>query len=92
VVPGQGGAGVTQGVKADAVLGAYKAVQAALRLLRPGNKNTQVTELITKIAESYKLNGLEGVLSHELKKHLIDGNNVILNKESFDQRVDEHEF
>lgn len=32
------------------------------------------------------------MLSHDLKKYLIDGNNVILNKESFDQRVEEHEY
>ena len=32
------------------------------------------------------------MLSHDLKKYLIDGNNVILNKETFDQKVEEHEY
>ncbi len=32
------------------------------------------------------------MLSHELKKHLIDGNNVIINKETFDQKVEERDF
>ena len=32
------------------------------------------------------------MLSHELKKHLIDGNKVIINKETFEQRVDPQEF
>jgi hypothetical protein len=32
------------------------------------------------------------VVSHELKKHLIDGNKVILNKQTFDQKVEEQEF
>lgn len=27
-----------------------------------------------------------------MKKHLIDGNKVILNKQTFDQKVDEEEF
>jgi len=35
---------------------------------------------------------LEGVLSHELKKHLLDGNTCIINKATFDQKVEEHEF
>ena len=47
---------------------------------------------MTTIAETYKCNQLEGELSHELKKHLIDGNNCIISKEQFDQKVDEHEF
>jgi hypothetical protein len=37
-----------------------------------------------KIIESYKCNPLEGVLSHELKKHLIDGNNAIILRKDFD--------
>jgi methionyl aminopeptidase len=36
--------------------------------------------LIAKVCESYGVNAVEGVLSHELKKHLIDGNKVIINK------------
>jgi hypothetical protein len=51
-----------------------------------------VTEIIQKVADSYGVAPLEGVLSHELKKHLIDGNKVIINKETFDQRVDNAEF
>eukprot|EP01017_Pseudomicrothorax_dubius_P027121 TRINITY_DN3087_c0_g1_i2.p1 TRINITY_DN3087_c0_g1~~TRINITY_DN3087_c0_g1_i2.p1 ORF type:complete len:364 (-),score=126.71 TRINITY_DN3087_c0_g1_i2:36-1127(-) len=78
--------------KSDVVLAAYNALQASLRLLKPGSTNAQVTETIGKIAAAYKVNPLEGVLSHELKKHLIDGNSVIINKETFDQRVEEAEF
>lgn len=60
--------------------------------MKPGSKNDDVTQTINKVCESYKVNPVEGVLSHELKKHLIDGNNVIINKETFDQKADEHEF
>lgn len=38
------------------------------------------------------MNAVEGVLSHEIKKHLIDGNKCIINKETFEQKVDEFEF
>jgi curved DNA binding protein len=80
------------GPKADAILAAYKAKEAALRLIKPGHTNNQVTALIAKVCESYNVNAVEGVLSHELKKHLIDGNKVILNKETFDQKTEEQEF
>lgn len=32
------------------------------------------------------------MLSHKIKKHLIDGNDVIINKETSEQRVEEWEF
>jgi curved DNA binding protein len=83
---------VVTGRKADVILAAYKAAQAALRLIKPGNFNNQVTETIKKVCDSYHVAPLEGVLSHDLKKHLIDGNKVILNNETFEQKVDDQEF
>ena len=73
-------------------MAAYNALQAGLRLLKPGFTNDNVTEVISKVADVYKTNPLEGVLSHELKKHLIDANTVIINKETFEQSVETHEF
>jgi curved DNA binding protein len=81
-----------EGKKADVILAAYNAIQASLRLLRPGNKNNDVTEAIGKLCTAYGVNPVEGVLSHDLKKHVIDGNNVIINKTTFDQKVDDYEF
>ena len=63
-----------------------------MRLLKPGNFNNQVTDAIRRVCESYEVSPLEGVLSHDLKKHLIDGNKVIINRETFDQKVDDQEF
>jgi methionine aminopeptidase len=74
----------TEGKKADVVLAAYNSIQAALRCLRPGNLNYQVTDIIAKTCENYKVNPLEGVISHDVKKFMIDGNNCIINKETFD--------
>merc|ERR1712066_643973 len=39
-----------------------------------------------------KCKPLQGVLSHELKKHVIDGNRCIIGAETTDERVDEFEF
>lgn len=83
---------VITGKKADVILAAYKATQAALRLIKPGNFNNQVTDAIAKVCDSYKVSPLEGVLSHDLKKHLIDGNKVIINRETFEHKVDDQEF
>lgn len=73
-------------------MAAYNAIQASLRGLRPGNNNYQLTDIIAKTSEDFKVSPLEGVLSHDVKKFMIDGNNCIINKETFDQKVEEHEF
>jgi len=80
------------GRKADAILGAYNAMQAAQRLIKEAGTNTSVTEAIAKVCEAYGVNPVEGALSHKMKKHLIDGNDVIISKETPDQRVEEFEF
>ena len=61
-------------------------------MIREAGTNTEVTEAIAKVCEAYECNAVEGVLSHKVKKHLIDGNDVILNKETSTQQVDEYEF
>ncbi|KAK2159528.1 hypothetical protein LSH36_151g02036 [Paralvinella palmiformis] len=66
------------GRKADAILAAYYAAEAALRLIKPGNENYTVTEAIQKVAESYKCKPIEGMLSHMLKQHVIDGEKAII--------------
>lgn len=35
---------------------------------------------------------MQGVLSHKTKKHLLDGNECIINKETPEQRVEDWEF
>jgi curved DNA binding protein len=80
------------GKKADVILAGHFAILAAQRVIREGATNTQVTQAIAKVAEQFGVSPLEGVLSHKVKKHLIDGNDVIINKETSDQKVEEFEF
>jgi curved DNA binding protein len=82
----------TSGRKADVILAAYHAQQAALRTIKEMATNTQVTEAIAGVSEEFKCSPLEGVLSHKLKKHLIDGNDTIINKATPEQQVEEFEF
>lgn len=58
VVVGTSGA---TGRKADVIMAAHYAAEAAHRLLKPGKKNTDVTAAISKIAEQYKVSPLEGM-------------------------------
>lgn len=78
------------GRKADVVLAAYWAVQAALRLLKAGNTNSVITEAVQRITESFKCKPIEGMLSHELKQFKIDGEKTIIQNPSEAQRK-EHE-
>jgi methionine aminopeptidase len=68
--------------KAEVILAAYNAMLAAQRTIKEAGTNTKVTEAIAKICKDFEVNPVEGVLSHKMKKHLIDGNDVIINKET----------
>lgn len=76
---------------ADVMLAAHAAKEAALRTILPGNKNSQVTEVISKAAEEYKCRVVKGVFSHKLKKHVIDGNDVISSSVG-DSKTEQYEF
>jgi curved DNA binding protein len=78
--------------RADVVMAAWNAAEAALRLVQVGNTNTQVTEMLSKVAEEFKCKPVQGVLSHQVKKHVIDGNKCIIGVESAEEKVDEIEF
>jgi curved DNA binding protein len=80
------------GRKADVICAAYFAAECALRLIRPGKTNTDVTTMIQNVASQFHCNPVEGVLSHQIRRFVIDGNNVIINKPTQDQRVEQFTF
>ena len=51
-----------------------------------------MTAKIKEVCEAYEVGPCEGVLSHKFKKHLIDANECIINKETPEQRVEDWEF
>lgn len=55
-------------------------------------QNKEVTEAIQKVAAAYDCKIVEGVLSHQLKQFVIDGNKVILSITNPETRVDDAEF
>jgi len=66
------------GRKADAMMAAYLASEAALRLVKPGNENDEVTETVCKIAAAFDCKPVEGMLSHQLEQNKIDGEKTII--------------
>jgi curved DNA binding protein len=85
---------VVTGKKADVILAAYNALQAAIRYMYIKNENTNnaVTAATKKICDSYKVTPIEGVLSHRMRRDIIDGPEVIINNATFDQKVEERPF
>lgn len=74
--------GKANGKKADVILAAYDAFLAATRLIKSGSSNQDVTAAIQSVCTEYGCEPMQGVLSHKTKKHLIDGNECIINKET----------
>lgn len=77
------------GRKADALMAAWKAAECIGKMLKPGVKNYDLTEAILRIASTYHVQPLEAVLSHQMKRYIIDANKVIMNRPAVDQHVEE---
>jgi curved DNA binding protein len=92
IVVSQDGA-VVSGKAADTVLAAYNAIQAAVRVMYvEKNNNYDVTNLVKTVCDSYKTTPVEGVLSHRMKRDIIDGIETIINHATFDMKVDQRNF
>jgi len=75
-----GAAGPITGRQADAIAAANAAAEVAFRLIKPGNKNNDVTRMVERTVAQFKCEPVEGVQSHQLKRFTIDGPNTIINK------------
>merc|ERR1711865_767522 len=72
------------GRKADVVHAVAVAAESALAAIKPGCTNSEITAIFARAAEAYNCNVVEGVLSH-----VINGNKVILSKETSEMKVEE---
>ena len=64
----------------------------AQRSFKLAGKNSEITEAVSKVFEDFEVSPVEGVLSHKMKKHLIDGNDVITIKNIPEQKIKDYEF
>ena len=61
-------------------------------MIKPGNTNVPVSEALSTICKAYDVNMLQGILMHQMKRFVIDGNKVILSCNCDTDRVDECTF
>lgn len=69
------------GVKADVIQAAHTALEAAVRMVAPGNKNMEITKVVDKIAAAYNTKPVEGMLSHQQLKNKTDGKKQVNQKD-----------
>eukprot|EP00981_Chlorochromonas_danica_P013941 scaffold7151_cov159-Ochromonas_danica.AAC.4 len=75
-------------VRDNVISAAYTAAEVAVRTLKPGNTNAQVTAAIKSVADAFDVRPISGTLMHQMKQFVIDGNKMILLREEPDQKVD----
>lgn len=77
------------GKAADVLQCAETCFEAALRLIRPGKRISDVAGPLNQIADMYGCSLVDGVMTHNMKQFVIDGNKCILNKPAPEQRVED---
>jgi len=81
-----------EGRAADVVECAEKGLEAALRLFRAGRKTSEVPATLERVANDFDCSVVEGVMSHQMKKFVMDANKVVLNKQTPEMHTAESEF
>jgi len=61
------------GPKADVIIAAHKAAEACCRLIKPKNKNSQLTDVVRKITEAYGVKSIEGSVSYQIEREKLEG-------------------
>lgn len=72
----------------NVISAAYAASEVAVRLMKPGNTNNQVTAAIKQVADAFNVRPISGTLMHQMKQYVIDGNKMILLKEEPEHKIE----
>ncbi|KAF8532200.1 peptidase M24, structural domain-containing protein [Gautieria morchelliformis] len=75
------------GRRADVVKAAWHAAELAQRLIKVDNKNWAVTEGVNKVAAAWDCKAVEGMLSCQHSKNVIDGKKRIILASAQEQRA-----
>ncbi|KAL0222222.1 hypothetical protein RCL1_002076 [Eukaryota sp. TZLM3-RCL] len=78
--------------QADVLCAAHFVSEAVLRMLRPGVKNTEIQDMIRRVAAQFDCAPVEGQVSYEGCQWSLEGSQVIPNALTADQRVDTFEI
>jgi curved DNA binding protein len=76
--------------EANVITAAYTALNTALRKIRPGTTLYEVTEVLEAAAEHFNVTPVDGVLSHLMKRYIIDGFRCIPGKKTPEHMVHDY--
>ncbi|XP_028402971.1 proliferation-associated protein 2G4-like [Dendronephthya gigantea] len=79
-----------KGRQADVLLAAYHTSELVHRTVKPSEENYTITDYIQKVTEDFNCKPIEGMLSHQLKRNVIDGEKSIIQNPNEGQKK-EHE-
>ncbi|GAA5869369.1 hypothetical protein JCM16303_000445 [Sporobolomyces ruberrimus] len=85
------GSSEVTGVKADLIQAAYQAAELALRTVKPGVRNWEVTDAIKNLLKEYEstgVKGVEGILSHQFVQNNLEAKKGVVSTPSASQRSD----
>lgn len=78
--------------RADVTHAAWTAAEAALRLVQVGAKSSEITKAFSTSSKEFSCNPIQGVKSHNLKRHVIDGARAIPSTENLEEKLEPFEF
>lgn len=82
VVVGESKESPITGQKADLLQGAWAASEAAIRTLKPGNKNWDITNIVDKVTKEFDVSAVQSMLSHNQERNVMYGPKEIILKPS----------
>jgi curved DNA binding protein len=71
-------------VARNVVNGAHVACAAVTRMLHPSEENADLSEVIENVSKYFGVEPVEGVLSHRVKRFIIDGQKCVINRRILD--------
>jgi len=71
-------------LKHKLILATDIACASATRLLHPGMTNTDITRCIESVARAFSVQCVQGVLSHRMKRYVMDGQKSIIQRRMLD--------
>lgn len=75
----------------NVAVAAYNAMLVAADAIRAGAKNTDVTKVVQRVANSYGVNTIATVRMHQMKRYVIDGVKEVALKDPTPQEIEDGE-
>lgn len=84
--------GKATGRDADALAAAQTALEAGMRLCKAGHKNTEIVDMVKKIADAYGVVAVEGVKCCNVKRFVVEASKQSVNAPRPEERQEEFEI